>query len=71
MENDVAALARRALRGDVLASAEIAAQIEIALTSDQEVLHQLMHRIADKDIRLDDPEHAALQRKELAKLLAY
>lgn len=69
MDEGVAALVRRALAGDVLASSEIAAQMELATAADRIVLHQLMHWIADDDIRQRDLEYAAHQLRELADTL--
>lgn len=70
MDQVVAALVRRALDGDILTSAEIATQMDLASSADQIALHQLMHWISDEDIRQRDPDYAARQRKELANLLA-
>lgn len=69
MDESVAALVRRALQGDVLTSAEISGQMELALPSDQTALHLLMHWITDDDLRRRDAKYDALQRQELANLL--
>lgn len=70
MDEVTAALVRRALDGEILTSAEIAAQMDVAPPDDQIALHQLMHWISDEDVRQRDLEYAALQRKELADWLA-